>query len=406
MLPAVPRVRPRSPVALALIAGIVGTWGAAYAATQDLAAGRLLFEQRWTVAPSAFGRWGRGPTGTAAACTDCHAAPGDPPLAAEVRLARRTLRLAAPHTLGAPHPRYGAQLQTEGVAGEVPAEARLVIGWHRSLRVLPDGTRVALRAPTVRVVEAAFGPLEADAPRSLRIAPPLDTVAALAAVEPVESVGTARIGRFGWKAAQPTLVGQTAFALAEDLGITSPQRPAIECPPVQRACAAHPAGRQPEIDAREVEALAAWLAQPSAAGPRPAVADAAASLDLRRGAALFRIVGCADCHVAHPPSRDPRAVGALWSDARLHDLGAALADGFAEGTAGPRDWRTAPLAGLSARRATAGPRGALALLHDGRARSVTEAVLWHGGEARASREAFAQLPRTVRDVLVAWVEAR
>ncbi|MCU0869579.1 MAG: hypothetical protein MUF30_08260 [Burkholderiales bacterium] len=426
-----------------------------------------LFAQRWTVAPSAFGRWGRGPTGNASACIDCHAAPGAPPLPAEVRLARRTLHLAAAPRAGVdapqPHPRYGAQLQTEGIAGVVPAEGALQLTWRTATRRLPDGTRVAMRAPRVQLSALAFGAIEPDAARSLRIAPSLDAVAALSALDTaaidrpargraprrVAADGDAstprvgRVGRFGWKASHATLHAQIATAWAEDLGVTSPMRPDPQCPPVQRACAAQPPGLQPETTAAELDALAAWLAGahiaspdaptgaattslagPAGADPAGRVGDLAVAADaaanaatastanaasfapgLARGAALFRVSGCADCHAANVGLRDRTAPDA-WSDARLHDLGRGLADGFPDGAAGPRDWRTAPLVGLGAKRAVAGAGGDLALLHDGRARGVVDAVLWHDGEARASRRAFERLPRGARAALVAWVESR
>lgn len=402
--------RRRTVVGAATLAACAIAAGAARAEVDILARdGQRAFDTLWSVSPSAFGTWGRGPTSNAERCGDCHGAPGDAPAAPLARIAARDAR-------GRParHPVYGSQLQTQGVLGRVPAEGQLRIRWRAHVVRLADGTVVSLRTPRVRLDALAFGPL-AHARVSLRIAPPLHGLGLLAAVPdgaiealagqasapgargrvqrvPDPVTGAPTMGRFGHKAGQPTLLAQAALALHEDLGVTSRLHPAQNCPPLQRACAAEPAPGAPEASDALLEDLVAHL---SALPPPPAAAGLHPE-----GERTFHHLGCAACHRPSLPvagiagASEARA----FTDLLLHDLGPGLADGGPEHAAGPRHWRTAPLWGLS-RRLHAG------LLHDGRARTVQEAVLWHGGEAAAARRSYAALPAARRAELLRFLES-
>jgi CxxC motif-containing protein (DUF1111 family) len=391
------------------------------AALDHFERGRAVFEQRWTVAPSAFGRWGRGPLSNGDACTDCHANAGRgtvPDVAGEP-LRSAVVRLAQPDARGAlqPHPAYGAQLQHLGILGRVPGEGEAFVEWTTRTVRYPDGDTVELRAPIIRLRELAHGPIGDDTRRALRIAPDLagagwldaipdDAILAAAAAPqpdgirgrpnrvPDRATGQRVIGRFGHKAAQPDVRQQVLVALHEDLGITSRRFPEQNCTPAQRACSVEPRPSQPEIDADSEDDLVfhvQHLAPPAHATPRDPVE--------RRGERLFADAGCAACHTPAwtiATADDATRTIHPYTDLLLHDLGPGLADGIPEFDAGASDWRTAPLWHV-------GRNASGALLHDGRARSPEEAILWHDGEASAARVRFMTFDRADRTALLRFL---
>jgi CxxC motif-containing protein (DUF1111 family) len=377
--------------------------------------GRRVFEQRWVVAPSSLGPWGRGPTSNGEACTDCHAdhGRGAPPESPDEPMRSMLLRLSVPGPgTPQPHPAYGWQLQPQGVLGMVPAEGEAMVEWTVEVAALGDGSLVELRRPRVHVRGLAFGDLGAETAMSARVAPPLAGVGLLEAIPESELVassdrdpgdgirgrvnrvpdrasGGTTIGRFGLKANEPSLRQQVAAALHEDLGVTSSLFPEENCPPAQLACARQPSIPRPEIRDDALDDLAFHVARippPARRGTSdPAVA---------RGESVFHAINCSGCHLPRVAGLDAQP----FSDLLLHDLGEGLADQRPDFEAGPRDWRTAPLWGLG-RAVDAGSR----LLHDGRARSVEEAILWHGGEAEAAKSRYARLPRDAREALVRFL---
>ena len=221
---------------------------------------------------------------------------------------------------------------------------------------------------------------------------------------PASSAGQ-RIGRFGRKAQTSSILEQTVEAYHQDMGITSDFRPRenhnpLSSVPVDAADRA----ADPEIPPATVLAVVQYLR--TLAPPRPG-----AETDQRReGRALFTSVGCAGCHVPTLQT-GPSDIAALanksielYSDLLLHDMGDALADDRPDGSATGREWRTTPLWGLRLMRAFLD--GQALLLHDGRARSVTDAILLHGGEANRARNAFAALTEAQRRALIDFVESR
>jgi CxxC motif-containing protein (DUF1111 family) len=329
--------------------------------------------------------------------------------------------------VGRPEPTYGTQLQTRGVghgSARVPSEGALAIEYETSVVELGDGERVELRRPIARPRDLAHGEMDRDTCFSLRIAPSLGGVGLLdrapeasivARADPEDrdgdgisgstrtvvdrTSGESRSGRFGHRAAQPTLRHQVAAAFRDDLGITSALFPEQPCTDAETACRSAPsgAGRESgvEIEDRILSAVTLMTARLSA----PARPEDHAHAE---GSALFERVGCASCHVptlAAPPSepldREP------YTDLLLHDLGPGLADGCDEPGASGSEWRTSPLWGLGG----IAPEQR-AFLHDGRARDVVEAILWHGGEAQRARDSFAQLDRPDRERLIAFATSR
>jgi len=210
------------------------------------------------------------------------------------------------------------------------------------------------------------------------------------------------LGRFGWKAGQPTLRQQNAAAFLNDLGVTTRVFPQTNCPPVQKACTNSPGVGIPEQTDRPFESLNFYLRALAV----PARRDAE-NVMVARGEKLFEQAQCAVCHVPEVRTGDYPAVPQIaqqvirpYSDLLLHDMGEGLADGRPDFRAGPRDWRTPPLWGIGLSEKV---NGNSMLLHDGRARNFAEAILWHGGEAAAAREAFRNMPKQEREALLAFL---
>lgn len=390
--------------------------------------GRGLFERLWVSAPSStIASDGLGPLVNAQSCAACHpgSGRGNPP-GDGIEAVGLVLRLSLPG--GAPHPVYGAQLQTGALPGQLP-EGAIGVTWHDSVVTLADGAQVALRRPVWSVLDPSFGPL--DAQFSARVAPPLlglglldaipgadllaladpedadgDGISGRAAQRPSPSLGGTLPGRFGHRAGEPTLRDQAASAFSLDLGLSSSPYPAAwgDCTETQVACRAGPHGDDAEHGGLEIsdEALTLVTFFTATLGV-PARRDVD-SPEVLRGRAIFHLSGCADCHrPAHVTARlaganDPRSFQLLWpySDLLLHDLGEGLAD--AEGS----EWRTAPLWGLGLTRQV---NPAAGFLHDGRARTPLEAILWHGGEAQGARDTIAALPADDRAALITFLES-
>jgi len=309
----------------------------------------------------------------------------------------------------------------------VPNEADLYLDWEESIVAFEDGETVSLRKPKLRIENLKFGELGSQIMLSLRIAQPLvgagfleavpeDTLLALAEKQRAHNINgrpnrvwdevhkRMSFGRFGWKANTPNLKQQIAAAAVGDMGVNSNLFPEQNCPAVQLICAKHLPGNMPEIINHEIDALELWL-QGLAVPARRGVDDAA----VKRGARLFSQAQCDVCHVPalktgkfeNLPQLSNQVFHA-YTDLLLHDMGEELADGRPDFAAGPRDWRTPALWGLGLSQ-TVG--GSISLLHDGRARNVSEAILWHGGEAQAARDVFRHMSREEREALTRFVEA-
>jgi CxxC motif-containing protein (DUF1111 family) len=213
-------------------------------------------------------------------------------------------------------------------------------------------------------------------------------------------------GRFGWKANVASLDHQNAGAARGDMGITTPVFTADNCEPEQTACAANAAKYPPEIEMSGAffERLRVYMQLIGVPKQRRAELP-----EVQRGENLFRQIGCAACHM---PTLKTDASAALpelkdqtfhpFTDLLLHDMGEGLADGRPDFLASGREWRTAPLWGLGHTETVSGHTH---FLHDGRARTVAEAILWHGGEAEAAKERFRALPKSARDDLLAFLDS-
>jgi CxxC motif-containing protein (DUF1111 family) len=220
------------------------------------------------------------------------------------------------------------------------------------------------------------------------------------------------LGRFGLKAGAATVREQSAGAFAGDMGLSNPLHPDPwgDCTAVQADCRIAPHGQEPgardglEVDASSLD-LVTFYSRNLGVPARRKVDDP----EVLRGKEIFYQSGCTGCHqpkfVTHRLGGQPeQSFQLIWpySDMLLHDMGEGLADNRPEARATGREWRTAPLWGIGLTQAVSGHTR---FLHDGRARSLLEAILWHGGEAEQAREAVIALPKPDRDALISFLES-
>jgi CxxC motif-containing protein (DUF1111 family) len=402
---------------------------------RDFAFGRHLFRRNWVIAPATVAETdGLGPTFNRVSCSGCHLKDGrgQPPSGPDQPMKSMLIRLSVPgtgpHGGPVPHPVYGGQLQDKGILG-VPKEGRATITHLPVDGLFGDGTRYRLREPVYAFDELGHGALGDEILFSPRVAPAvyglglleaIDEDVITAAADPDDADGDGisgrvnrvwdprteevALGRFGWKANTASVYTQVAGAALGDMGITSTVFPFENCPDAQSACAAAPDGGMPEIadaDLRKLVLYTRALAVPT----RRDVHDPA----VVRGEALFEAAGCAGCHTPTLVTGEHSALPEFanqtihpYTDLLLHDMGEGLADGRPDFQASGREWRTAPLWGIGLIQRVNLHRF---LLHDGRADGLMEAILWHGGEARAARDEVLAMPKVDRDALVAFLSS-
>ncbi len=399
--------------------------------------GETLFDQDFSPSPGSDPiSDGLGPMFNGTSCTSCHVEGGRgvPPDAANRDgepigvLVRLSIPGVDPLT-GGPllEPTYGIQFQDRAVEG-VPPEGRIEIGYEVTAETLSDGETYELRRPIYSLVDLASGPLDPDAMMSPRLAPQIIGMGLLeaipdatlmAAADPDDEdgdgisgrvsivgdsmTGNAMVGRFGWKANVATVLNQVADAFHTDMGITNYFHPRETCTAAQTACLAAPLSGFFDIDDDRLRAVVFYnqaLAVPAARNTDDP--------DVIAGRTLFEDFGCASCHT--PTVETAQAAIPAFSnqtihpftDLLLHDMGPGLADDRPTFEASGTEWRTPPLWGIGLIPEVNGERF---LLHDGRARSIEEAILWHGGEAASAADAFRNATPEQRRQLVAFIES-
>ncbi|WP_167647660.1 di-heme oxidoredictase family protein [Mameliella alba] len=411
--------------------------------------GNGLFRKIWVSSPSStLASDGLGPLYNARSCQRCHIKDGrgHPPESHDDSAVSMFLRVSVPggpddmipeiegYIASAPEPTYGTQLQDFSLPGHA-AEYRLQVDYKEITVPLSGGESATLRKPTYTAAELGYGPLHPKAMLSPRVAPQMIGLGLLEAIPAAEILAGAdpgdangdgisgranivwsvefdmpMLGRFGHKAGNPTILEQTAAAFVGDIGISSPLFPAGagECTDLQADCQAAPHGggdaRGFEVDAEGLE-LTAFYSRNLGVPARRNMDDP----QVLRGKQVFYDTGCAACHrpkfVTHRlPDRPEHSFQLIWpyTDMLLHDMGAGLADGRPEARATGREWRTAPLWGIGL---TEQVSGHTTFLHDGRARSLLEAILWHGGEAQSQRDDVTRMPPPDRNALIAFLES-
>lgn len=421
---------------------------------QEFLIGNGLFRKDWVSSPSStLASDGLGPLFNARSCQACHVKDGRGSLpgldtaeqtdsvALLMRLSRPADIASAQKSIGdgavvakwLPDPVYGGQLQPFAVPG-LPAEGQVRITYTEVPVALNGGETAVLLKPDYRVEELGYGPMHPDTVLSARLAPPMlglglieaihedDILANAARVKPdgvkgrphwVTSLvsGEKVLGRFNWKASRPDVLHQSSAAFSGDMGLSTPLFPSHygDCTDKQPECLKMPHGAQPHLGEHEVpERLMDFVviySQNLALPQRRDVDDA----QVLAGKKLFYESQCVACHVPkyvtrRDAERPEHRFQLIWpySDLLLHDMGPGLADEQVEGEARGSEWRTAPLWGIGLTK-TVNP--AATWLHDGRARTLLEAILWHGGEAQAARDRVVNMTPEERAVLLRFLES-
>jgi len=419
----------------------------------DFKVGNGVFRKKWVSAPaSTKSSDGLGPIFNARSCQLCHIKDGrgHPPkanwpqddaismflrLSIPPRDAVETADLKSRKRNVIPEPTYGGQLQDLAIQGH-DGEGKMHVEYVPKNVTLAGGEIVELRAPKYSVTDLKYGPLHPQTMMSARVAPQMIGLGLLEAVtesdilklaDPDDRDGDGisgrpnqvwsvekkkvMLGRFGWKAGNPTVAQQSAEAFAGDIGISNSliPKPSGDCTNNQSDCLGAPNGNSAKAGnveiGQELLDLVAFYSRNLAVPKRRKPAGSA----ILKGKALFYGAGCAGCH--RPKMKTGTSVEdvhlrdqLIWpyTDLLLHDMGAGLADHRPEGAADGYEWRTAPLWGIGL---TPHVNGHSFYLHDGRARSLKEAILWHDGEAKSARDAFAEMLKVDRERLIAFVKS-
>ncbi len=371
--------------------------------------------------------YGLGPVYNNVSCASCHIGDGrgKAPEAGEA-LTSLLIRISIPgvgaHGSPNPVPGFGGQLQQRGVLGANP-EANVNVVYTQQTFTFPDGESYTLRKP-IYSFNSPYQSMPSNVLLSPRMASPvfglglLEAIAeadilALADVNDINGDGISgkpnsvwsvekqahTLGRFGWKAGQPSVIQQSAGAYNEDMGVTSfifPTESTFGQPQHSMSM-----GRK-EISDSLLYAVAYYVRTLAVPGRRKADDEV-----VQQGKALFRQVGCANCH--NPMFTTQTNVAASefsnqtifpYTDMLLHDMGDGLADNRPEFEADGYEWRTAPLWGIGLTKAVNGHNN---FLHDGRARNYTEAIMWHGGEGENAKNNFAKLNKAQRDAVLKFL---
>lgn len=356
-----------------------------------------------------------GPRFITNSCVDCHINNGRSlPPSLDQDLIEGVVHVGSDNQ-GSPHPSYGSVLQPENLQGG--SEPAVQIDYYETINgQYGDGTTYTLRKPvykfapsnnapnyfSVRMAQQliGLGLLEAiDETAILALADPEDTdndgISGRARLVTDPVTGEVRLGRFTHKAAQSTIEHQIASALNTDMGLATNVFPILD---------GNSSASSAELTATELDRMTKYVAL-LGVGARRNLDDNAAL----QGENLFNSIGCADCHTPtqttgshHPLAELRNQTIHSFTDLLLHDMGTGLADNMGEDGATGAEWRTPPLWNIGL---TAGVSGGEAYLHDGRAQTLEEAILWHGGEGEASKEAFRTLSSSQRNALIEFLQS-
>jgi CxxC motif-containing protein (DUF1111 family) len=421
--------------------------------------GFSLFRDPWVIAPSSTkDRDGLGPLFNTRSCISCHLSGGKGPAPQEGNSKPTALvvRFGSGEDGLFSDPIYGDQLQPRAIAithssiePDLLGEAKLQLGYQEVYGEYADGSTYILRQPTYQLTDLAYGELDKRTVLSPRFSPVIYGVGLLDAiseqdllaqedindanqdgisakynrvpiapsshntadfhnsVENIKGTHRAAIGRFGHKAKHPSLHQQVAAAFRDDIGITNTSFGTETCSTWQPNCqAASVIGGHQSVEIPDkLLDLVTQFNQLIAVPPARNLGSSKA----QQGRKLFYQLGCESCHTASYTTdaeypHESLANQTIWpyTDLALHDMGKGLADGVNEYAANGNEWRTPPLWGIGARKNI---RNENLYLHDGRAKTVAAAILWHGGEAQISQQNFIQLNKQQRNALLAFLDA-
>lgn len=408
----------------------------------DFSVGNSFFRNPWVQAPATTdARDGLGPIFNTNGCQNCHIKDGrgHPPEKDDMNSVSMLVRMSIPALTDEqkqqliksgviPEPTYGDQLQDFALPDAKP-EGKIALTYTDVPVTFADGEVITLRKPNLSITDLNYGPIADDVMLSARIAPPMiglgllehipeQTLKNFVVEQAAENKGVSGklnqvwdvranktvTGRFGWKAGQPNLMQQNAAAFNGDIGLTNALFEQENCTDKQTICAELPNGGKHEAS-EKVLTFVEFYSQHLAVPARRNINDP----QVMKGEKLFADIGCQSCHrtqikTAKVPERPALSEQMInpYTDLLLHDMGEGLADNRPEFLANGQEWRTPPLWGLGY---TEEVNGHTNFLHDGRARSVMEAVLWHGGEAQTSRDKVLQLSKSDRQALVAFLDS-
>jgi CxxC motif-containing protein (DUF1111 family) len=399
--------------------------------------GNSFFNKNWVAAPaSTEARDGLGPFFHARSCSGCHVRDGrgKPPEGGRETMTGLLLRLSVPgrgpNAEPVPHPVMGGQYAPRAIPGVEP-EGNATITYTEVQGTYADGTRYSLRRPEYQLSpNPIYGEDAEEIMIGPRLAPPVHgsglleaipemTILALADPEDADGDGISgrpnrvwnpdtgrnELGRFGWKANQPTLERQVADAFLGDIGVTSSRHPKGDWTEVQEPhLRGLPDGGDPEISDRLFDRVVTYLR--TLAPPARRDWDKATVLE---GRELFKQANCISCHTPELATGESLQIPELsnqtirpFTDLLLHDMGEGLADGRPDFEATGREWRTPPLWGIGLVETV---NGHTYFLHDGRARNLEEAILWHGGEAEVSKKKFRRMSAKERAALIRFLKS-
>ena len=406
----------------------------------DFFLGQAFFRSPWVSAPaSTTARDGLGPLFNAKSCQSCHIRNARGQISTkETENLTTVIRISVAgassqnniqmNTLGSlADPVYGQQLQTQSLSLLAP-EAKITFSQIEIKGKFADGESYTLIKPKLEIAKWNYGHPKNALMMSVRTPPALIGMGLLDAISASDIIANADpddfdhngisgrsnqvwdikkqqtvAGRFGWKAGQPTLAQQVAAAFNQDIGITSTFFPRQNCTQTQHQCLQRPDGGTPEI----TESILQKVVKYTALLPAPDK-QKISDHQVQTGAKLFHLL---DCHLCHQPQfkTGPHPIQELsaqviypYSDLLLHDMGEGLADHRPEFTATGQEWRTAPLWGMGLIKPINGQHR---LLHDGRARNLKEAILWHGGEAESAQQQFLNLNKKQREALLVFLQS-
>jgi len=390
--------------------------------------GDVDFESVFVTSPSTINQ-GLGPVFNNSSCISCHIRDGRAGFPTDINarsgLLLRTSLFGTDENGGPlPVPGFGLQVQNQAIFGYSP-EANYGVNFSEITEVLADGTVVILKKPQFSLVNA-YAAMPSGMLLSPRIGPPVFGLGLLEAMQEADilalqditdangdgisgkanyvwdpELGQTVIGRFGWKANTGTIRQQCAAAYVEDMGITNLL--------FQNETGHDQSNGQdgltddPELTHEILDQIVLYCR--TLAVPAPRNID---NLQVREGAVIFDQLECAKCHMPRqqtgysPISAISNQVFYPYTDMLLHDMGEGLADNRPDFLASGREWKTRPLWGIGLTQLV---NGHTDFLHDGRARNLTEAILWHGGEGENAKNKFKALTKAKRDALLAFLNS-
>jgi CxxC motif-containing protein (DUF1111 family) len=384
-------------------------------------------------------------------CLGCHTLNGRSPaptIGAPLNKMGVLVAAASTSTAVTPDATYGLNVQQQARTAGAPDHSVSVQSYDKTVRKLADGEQVELQKPVYAFkgpVPAQFSVRQAPQVIGMGLLEALDETTILALADPDDKngdgvrgvpnwsidpeTGERHLGRFGWKAGKGSVRQQAASAFILDIGITTPAYKSTSCQRGAADCKTSAATLAvSEVELGRLASYIQLLGVPAQRKYPSGYTDGtvtppehdlteATRARIDQGGKLFAQAACTSCHAAelktgrnHPFAELRNQVIHPYTDLLLHDMGPELADTMTEGQANPNMWRTQPLWGLGSLKYVQKGTGqadpqSVRYLHDGRARTLMEAIGWHGGEASGSRAQFEAMSKAARDAVIAFLES-